>query len=758
MSEPLRALWLVNDRAALRSDASMLRASGFAGVQVPGAVPGTLQFRGTSVACESGPALDLPAAEREILARTDWYRPLSGEVWELVNRRFAVLGFRPYGGDLLRQILRRFDGMIVLRGLGLSGGESYGSRIERLTRGRGLAMVESLGSRFAFAVAHRELSDLEPEPLRNRAVYLPVELPPVTRAGDGIPEDRPILLFPCPDLNASPHRRSQYEEFLGHFGQVPHLVLGPQAIAVQDARVLGRSPEGLQADLRRGRVLIHDGRDPAAVESDPLEAMRAGVPVVFLGGGLLDRISGGSLPGRVGNWAEAVPLVGRLLRGDRAESARIRDAQSGFVRRFAPEAVREAWRRSGGLLGGLRSPPRIARAGEARRVRKVAVFLPEKYLGGTVRATRAIAESIARGARAAGTRVRVVLAPLDIPGYYPTGCWEGLDSDVELRPACWRSLPAGTAAVASRLAGLAPAGTETIVPEDGHANYLDCDAWVVVSDRVTAPILNVRPVAMFVFDCIRRYLAGEADPLGSILAKRFADRLIVTSEATRLDLVQFASIPSEDIRTVPPVLPESCTLRPADPAQPRGGHFLWGTNMGPHKNHRVAVEALARYYGQLDGRLRCVVTGVDSHRIGEPGSPAAAEWAKAMNDVPAFRRRVRLKGYLGERVLDRVLSRAAFFWNPAIVDNGTFTAVEAACRGVFTVSSDYPAMRELAGRLGMDPIWTPSWDSNAVAEALKAGEEAVLRRRGPEIDAARLALHRPEGIAGRYWEVVEEML
>lgn len=752
---PHHALWLLNHRTAIRSDAAMLRSCGYTGIYFPKSFPATARFRSAAVIPHLDKGLSLTEDEQRLLDSTDWYRPVGDEIWDLVNRRFSVLAFRPWDCELTRQILTKFDGQVILRGFGVGGGTAYTTVLQQLTRGRGLALVESLGDRFIFGQAYTSLADIEHEVLRSRSVHLPLSLPVSAGAAGGIVRDDHRVLFVCPDINANPLYLRKYEEFKRHLGGLDHVICGNQAVEVRDPAVIGFQPQDIYDELlRRCRVMFYDSRDPRHLHYHPIEAIRAGLPVVFLSGGLLQELGGRSVKGCVDTWQEGRHLLQRLASGDRRLVESVSRSQLRILEAFDEERCSAIWR--DGLSSRLQRTksdrPTVRDDGPV----KVAVFLPERYFGGTLRATRAIAEAIVRGARAAGREARVVLAPLDLPGYYPTDVWQGLDPAVELRPAKWRPVDAATIEASVHLSRNSfPAGVGGIVPDDGHAHYQDCAVWVVVSDRVSAPIFRARPVVMVVFDTILRYVGTQTEPPEVAIARRLADRIAVTTSATRNDLVQHGSIPSHDIHVVPPLLPDSCVGAPRlMPSASR--YFVWGTNLGLHKNHEIALRALEHYYGRLGGRLRCIVTGVRTESLREEGSEFSRMFRAAAERVPLLGRKLRIAGHLADDRFLRKLSGASFFWNPSVIDNGTFTSVEAAARGVPTVSSDYPAMRELAKMLGMCPIWTPSWDPVAMAEGLAKGEEHG-RRDYQLLNAGCAAMLRGDEAALAYWRLVEDL-
>ena len=75
--------------------------------------------------------------------------------------------------------------------------------------------------------------------------------------------------------------------------------------------------------------------------------------------------------------------------------------------------------------------------------------------------------------------------------------------------------------------------------------------------------------------------------------------------------------------------------------------------------------------------------------------PHLKEAERVLDADPDLAPRLQFLGDLPEHVYRRTLAGAVFLWHPALVDNGTFSVVEAAALGVPSLSSDYPAMHEI---------------------------------------------------------------
>ncbi len=51
--------------------------------------------------------------------------------------------------------------------------------------------------------------------------------------------------------------------------------------------------------------MFYHSQSPRHIHYHPFEAIKIGMPLVFMGGGMLDRMGGTNLPGRARTWGEA---------------------------------------------------------------------------------------------------------------------------------------------------------------------------------------------------------------------------------------------------------------------------------------------------------------------------------------------------------------------------------------------------------------------------------------------------------------------
>jgi len=308
-------------------------------------------------------------------------------------------------------------------------------------------------------------------------------------------------------------------------------------------------------------------------------------------------------------------------------------------------------------------------------------------------------------------------------------------------------------------AGWEPTQGQYTVPDDSIHQLQDCDLWLFITDRLPIPVLPLKPMVLMVYDYLQRYVAilphGADQPF--LNAARAVERVLVTTDFTYSDAVQYAGLDPRKVCRLPMLAPYFPVL-PHGGTQPADEYFIWTTNDAPQKNHGRAAEALQIYYEELDGKLDCWVTGVNTKEMLTSDLPHRRKMAEVFGRSKALLKRVEWKGELPEGEYRRCLSGARFLWHASYIDNGTFSVVEAACLGVPALSSDYPAMREIDDQFSLNLAWMDPYSPRHMAEQLKYLEEKAATRRSMLPNAEKLAGQRVEVLAGRYWEGVRECL
>jgi glycosyltransferase involved in cell wall biosynthesis len=759
-----RVMWLLNHGAARRFEIAMLKRIGISEIFLPKKFPDDPAFRSASSDYTEDQHLTLPKHELAQLNEADWYRGPPPEVWEIANRYFDALFFVPHHVEIIASIARHFKGAVLLRAYGMLRGSSYSQVIDNGLRHGGDALIRSLGKRFFFAQAYPHLHLAESASLAARSLYLPLGMNDCRVRGQWRGNERKIF-FICPDIGFNPYYRAVYKQFTDSFKGIPYAIGGAQPIRVNDPNILGYvDADRHERNLNDMRVMFYHSTEPNHVHYHPFEAVRAGMPLVFMAGGMLDLLGGENLPGRCTSVKQARHKIERILNDDKALIDSIRDSQEKLLDCMNADRCEHAWR--AGLqrvTDALHSAVRLAPDTRERKTR-IAVMVPVGYRGGSLNGAKLLAQAIDGGARAAGAAVEVVFAHLDEPDLYPCEEFADLPASIKRRPYKWQLLSREQAYRAMAYAGSErdmPA-PKYQAPEDGIKQFMDCDLWVIVSDRLQYPVLPLRPYVLMVYDYLQRYQPLLEQELNTafISAAHGAESVFVTTDFTRHDALQFAGLPERRVVKLPMLVPRMSLPAPAQPSSEKrtSPYFLWTTNLAPHKNHENAFKALSLYYGRHDGRLACCITGVNTDQLFRSKLPHLKPLRKLVDRNPALKQRLRLLGELPEHLYQAQLADAHFLWHAGWIDNGTFSVIEAGQLGVPALSSDYPAMREIDRQFGLELYWMDAHDPDNMARQLKRMEtEAPGLRTAPPVRRL-VAGQSVERLASAYWEAVRECL
>ena len=369
-----RVMWLLNHGTLREFEMRQLESLGIREVFLPKRFPYDEGNLSASVDRSRDASLSLAADELAVLNAQDWYAQPSGEAWDIANRHFDILFFAFFPKQI-ESVSRHFRGDAILRVFGHAREHTYSDLLYQYIGIPGVERLQRMGDRFWFGQAYEHLHEIEHDFVRRRTCYLPLGLRRAT-VEDGWRGDDARLFFVCPRIGSSGHFRSVYEKFCEDFDGVPFAIGGAQPVQVEDDRVLGYVPAEVHRDnMRRFRVMYYHSDEPNHVHYHPFEAVRAGMPLVFMGGGMLDRLGGRRLPGRCTSVREARRKVERLLAGDQRLAEAIRETQPCLLEPMRPEVCEPVWRRNFGALLRTRATRTSAPAVVGRK-QMIAVVLP----------------------------------------------------------------------------------------------------------------------------------------------------------------------------------------------------------------------------------------------------------------------------------------------------------------------------------------------------------------------------------------------
>lgn len=400
---------------------------------------------------------------------------------------------------------------------------------------------------------------------------------------------------------------------------------------------------------------------------------------------------------------------------------------------------------------------------------KIGVILPKMYRGGVLNGLINIARMIKVAGREDGIElvIGVPAGAYRIPSVFGVL----LDMGISVREMTWEIATrqeVGNAMHYIRMHRELPYERYWL-PNDGITDFFDCDYWFLITDRTEYPLAPIRPYGVLAYDYIQRYVPsifedfprGFDDPF--IATARTADTLFATQPATAHDAIQYCGISREKTCLLPLEF-NPLTLDPGEPPWQRP-YLLWTTNTNQHKNHRIILDGIERYYTTYKGQLDVVVSGTwtqwfspqaDTENVPEEERivsrhPYVTEIRRIIGRSQALRRHLHFPGLMSLGDYASTLVHARFLLHGALYDNGTYSVLEAAYCGVPSLSSDYPQMRYLDRTMHVNMMFFDSENPRDVAEKLKAMETSAQERRQTLPDRAFFEQFSWNNLAGRFW-------
>jgi len=397
-------------------------------------------------------------------------------------------------------------------------------------------------------------------------------------------------------------------------------------------------------------------------------------------------------------------------------------------------------------------------------MKTIGIFLPNAYRGGSLSGARNIAQMLKLGSKNAGEPVRIIFSC--VANFYnlQKDFAELIDLDIPVRETVWKKISKKEVEFALTLLKRKVTLTHDhyVIPTDGINNFQECDLWLIISDRLCWPLAPIKPYGVVTYDYIQRYMPEifppGLDDFSYISTVRQADFVLTTTPATRNDAIQYAGVSPKRLHLAPMEFnPFDYTNAKKQEKQP---YFIWTTNCSMHKNHVNAIHALDIYYRKLNGKLQAIMTGPLTDLF-LPDKDAGIEYVRKVStliDSTVFvKKNLSIKGNLSVPDYIDILSQAKFLWHPTLVDNGTFSVMEAAYHGTPALSHDYSQMRYINERFQLNLNFCDARNADETAMKLKEMETMAHEEiRLP--DRKFLDQFNYRNLANEYWNFFRNII
>lgn len=729
---PKRILWLFNHTSLRKFEVPMLIEMGYE-VYCPKKC-NIFDFS-ASISYEYDFSLTIPEDVLRKLNEVDFYTKIPLDIINLLNEYFDIV-FCLFEKRVLKRLAKYFNGAICLHIFGLQYPLNYTSIL-----GNDLLYLFNIcGSRFWFIPTYDNLTEIECPFLQKRTIYMPIGLVGEKISDTWIGGDKKIF-FVSPKIKTSWYYEEIYKNFKRNFGDLPHLIGGAQPIPVrEDKTVTGfLSNEEYEYNMKHLAGMYYHSQEPRHLHYHPLEAVKRGMPLIFMAGGMLDHLGGINLPGRAKNIKEARKKLQYLLNGDKSFIKSVTENQKILLQPFSMAYCRNFWKT------GMKRIEESLKNRETdiykKKRKRIAVVMPAKYTGGVLDYSIRFALNLHNSIKKHHDNAEVIFAYPEDDIYTSNNLLKKLfDARIPVRSFNIKIKNKNWILKTMELAGFysnqkySYSSDEYAIIHDDAADFADCDYIIFTSDAGFdgIPFFCLQPFAVVVHDYIQRYIPETVTKKmhkTKIINQKNADTIIVTSKPTFDDAVQFAGNDHDKICLTPLLLEVEPLFNEKSNSIAHKKYFLWPTNAAPHKNHIKALQALEMYYNN-GGKLECYITGTNTNYL-QPGvnidnAPVSKEYVLKIQNIISksinLKKYLRFQGNLPESSYKQILRNAQFLFHPGYGDNGNGAIMDAISVGVPALSSDYPAMHYMADFIGVELQTVTPFDAEKIAASLKEME------------------------------------
>lgn len=381
---------------------------------------------------------------------------------------------------------------------------------------------------------------------------------------------------------------------------------------------------------------------------------------------------------------------------------------------------------------------------EVGTLKHIAIMLPQNYRGGSLRTSKNIAKSIFLGAQKNNFPVEVCFSYVKGGNYDVQNDFADLlEMGITVRETEWKTISRDKVSSIISTAHLQKSvltEPKYIMPTDGASDFYDCDLWVIISDRTTFPVFPIKKYLIVIYDYIQRYVPEifETTEVWNIqersyfITTRSASGIFVTTPNTRDDMISYCGVNKDKIHLIN--MDFTPLLNRVENTQKtiQKPYFLWPTNTTQHKNHKLTLQGLEKYFIKSDA-LDCYIIGTNTHYFLSNQKNGGGNFLskqsyisqirEIINASPILKTKIHILGEVTDAVYMQMISNAVFLLHSCLYDNGTFCVLDAAYMGRPSLSAKYPAMEYMNQYFKLNLRFFNPHDPNTLAQQLQFMQE-----------------------------------
>ncbi len=600
-----RILYLTNHVTLSKFEIPMLQRMGYE-VYMPKIPDFDISCR---VDWELDNTLTIPQSDLHILNKTDfYYTPISLQVSEIINKYFDIAFMVSYPVMFL-SIIKHFKGAVVFRAYGNH--SSYTQIFQAMFGIPVFTEIERLGNRFWFGSGYETIPVIEGRVLRMRDIFLPLGLPNAT-VKDRWKGQGKRVLFPCPKINTMPFFQEVYQKFLKDFKGVPYTVCGVQPIPVaNDQNVVGYlSNEEYEQVYTTSSCMYYYSQIRTHIHYTPAEAVKWGLPLVFMAHGSLDSLGGENLPGRCENIKDARNKIKRLVNGDKQLAEKIRSSQPVLLEKFSQKYCEPIWQES---LKKIVDNLEYERMKDKIKIapKKVAIILPSANINILFYTACALIKLLSNTINRGNRSFKLIFAyPDNIKNKDELYIKQLISHNIELRKFSWEKATTDRIKDVAKIKDYSDYwgyNNNYFLLNDGITYFHDCNHLLFVSNNVPGNIFTEIPYGVIAMDFMERHkdTICNNEAINTRLAFiRNSQFCLVTAPIMKEHAIQYAGIPKRNIFEIPFIIQENKPNNYKIHESSEKKYLL--CLLSQYEDYHFILEALKKYY-LYGGQYRCII-------------------------------------------------------------------------------------------------------------------------------------------------------
>lgn len=556
-----RILWLLNHETLSKFELPLIKDMGFE-IYTPKIVPKVILQSSGSVTYQFDDTLTIPEEDLKILNEYNFYSLTETPLYikKIINTHFSIaFTFNDSAFWILKNLIHNFNGLIFLRAFGEGGSrfKSYSELLDFYFDEVDHYRLQQLRGKFIFSQCYPNLADIEKDFYREAALYMPLGLPEdfydIQNQWTGKSDK---LLFFCTRIKYVSESEKIYNQFKKDFKGFDYIIAGNQPVPVDDPKVTGFLERDKLNELYKScKVMYYHSTNPRHLHYHPLEAMIAGMPVVYMAGGLLSFLGGKQQSGACETVNEARAKIKRIFSGDKQLINNIIEDQREILYKFSYEFVRNQWETNFIPHIDNINTNSFTTPAEAQ---KISLFMPYELEKNHLNDYKEFVEYIYKAIKHLNPQHIVEISTHDNEANSENELSSLAQDGIAISEYNYKILSLQDA-VDSLSLMFKPQSlwhTEYLLPVDFAHNYVNSDFWFFLLDDLKFPIAPIKPYGIYVEDIADRYY-DLFSPI-RIYNLKMASFIFTHSQITKSELIKHLGIDKHKI-FVYPLVPSSGT-------------------------------------------------------------------------------------------------------------------------------------------------------------------------------------------------------